>query len=48
MSDLLTVQDLRKVYQIGRKGLLQARRAVTAVDGVSFVVRNGETFGLVG
>lgn len=48
MSALLTIQDLRKVYQIGRKGLLQARRVVTALDGVSFEVGRGETFGLVG
>ncbi len=48
MSPLLTVEDLRKDYRVGAKGLLGARRVVTALDGVSFEVSRGVTFGLVG
>lgn len=37
MADIITVQDLRKTYG-----------AFTAVDGISFSVRTGETFGILG
>ena len=47
-KDLLVVQDLKKYFPV-RSGLLQKVTAwVKAVDGVSFTVREGETFGLVG
>ena len=39
---LLEVRDLKKHFSMGRKKVLKA------VDGVSFRVRRGETFGLVG
>jgi oligopeptide/dipeptide ABC transporter ATP-binding protein len=46
--DLLVVQDLKKYFPV-RSGLLQRVTAnVKAVDGVSFRIREGETFGLVG
>lgn len=48
MSTILTVQDLRKVFRIGRKGLFGAPKDVVALDGISFEVKRGETFGLVG
>jgi peptide/nickel transport system ATP-binding protein len=49
MTDLLTVTDLKKHFIIGQKGIVQREPiTVKAVDGVSFAVREGETFGLVG
>ena len=47
-EDLLVVTDLQKHVPI-RRGLLQRQvGAVQAVDGLSFTVRKGETFSLVG
>ena len=46
--DMLVVDDLKKYFAV-RSGLLQRTTAwVKAVDGVSFTIREGETFGLVG
>ncbi len=46
--DMLVVEDLKKYFPV-RAGLLQRVKAwVKAVDGVSFTIREGETFGLVG
>jgi oligopeptide/dipeptide ABC transporter ATP-binding protein len=47
-KDLLVVDGLKKYFPV-RSGLLQRVSAwVKAVDGVSFSIREGETFGLVG
>lgn len=47
-SVLLRVEGLKKHFPI-RRGVLQRQvGAVKAVDGISFDVRRGETFGLVG
>ena len=44
---LISVQDLKMHFPIGG-GLFNKRRILKAVDGVSFDVFRGETFGLVG
>jgi oligopeptide transport system ATP-binding protein len=47
MSPLVEVRDLRKRFARGR-GPWGGREPVWAVDGVSFAIDEGETFGLVG
>ena len=44
---LLDVRDLQMIFQTGSL-FGRSRHEVRAVDGVSFAIRNGETFGLVG
>lgn len=44
---LLKVRDLKVHFPLG-KGLLGGGRVVKAVDGVSFDIRRGRTFGIVG
>lgn len=45
---LLSIRNLKKYFPVGT-GLLSSEGAVVkAVDGVSFDIRSGETFGLVG
>jgi peptide/nickel transport system ATP-binding protein len=50
MNDtILTVKDLNKHFVIGHQGTINREPiTVKAVDGISFSVRRGETFGLVG
>jgi peptide/nickel transport system ATP-binding protein len=48
-EDILTVSNLKKHFVIGHHGLIKREPiTVKAVDGISFSVREGETFGLVG
>ena len=48
-ADILTITDLKKYFVIGHRGTVRrVPITVKAVDGVSFAVREGETFGLVG
>lgn len=48
-EDILAVSGLKKHFLIGHRGLIDREPiTVKAVDGVSFGVRKGETFGLVG
>jgi len=48
-TDILTVTDLKKHFVIGHSGILKREPiTVKAVDGISFAIREGETFGLVG
>lgn len=44
---LLEVRDLRKTYRV-RRGLAGGEEKIAALDGVSFDLEPGETFGLVG
>ena len=44
---ILKVSDLRTYFDV-TKGLFSPKQIVKAVDGVSFDVKKGETFGLVG
>ena len=49
MSGLIQVSDLEVHFPLGKAGLFgKAAATVRAVDGVSFEIRRGETFGLVG
>ena len=45
---LLTVDDLKVHYPVPKSGWFQPASFVHAVDGVSFTVRRGSTFGVVG
>jgi len=49
-SEILTVTDLKKHFVIGHQGRFRQRQTITvkAVDGISFQIYEGETFGLVG
>ncbi|QEN08439.1 ATP-binding cassette domain-containing protein [Oceanispirochaeta crateris] len=46
---LLEVKELKKYFQISKGGLFNQKKSyLKAVDGVSFEIKKGETFGLVG
>lgn len=47
-ANLLEVNDLKVHFSLPRKRLMARPSSVHAVDGVSFDVRRGSTFGLVG
>jgi len=45
---LLSVEDITKTFESGTSFLGKGRSSVRAVDGISFVLKAGETLGLVG
>ena len=50
---LVVVRDLRRVFDVSSPWLTrlidrEPRRLLTAVDGLNFAIRRGETLGLVG
>lgn len=45
---ILEVQDLKKYFFTGKSFLSRNQKTVKALDGVSFLVHAGETFGVVG
>jgi peptide/nickel transport system ATP-binding protein len=47
-DDLVAVRDLKVHFPVPRKSFLARQSYVHAVDGVSFSVKRGSTFGLVG
>src|SRR6185369_8713152 len=47
-SVAIRAENISKKYALKRVGLFESKRAVVAVDDVSFEVRAGTTFGLVG
>lgn len=48
MKPLLKVENLKKYFPVKKKKLIERRRYLKAVDGVSFTMFEGETLGLVG
>jgi peptide/nickel transport system ATP-binding protein len=48
MGTVLSVSELRKIYEVRRGPFSVRKELVRAVDGVSFEVAQGETLGLVG
>jgi oligopeptide/dipeptide ABC transporter ATP-binding protein len=47
-NNLLEVRNLKKYFPVGKRLLVTGGESVKAVDDVSFTIRRGETFGLVG
>ena len=47
-SNLLQVSNLKKHFPVSGGFIKRSRSFLRAVDGVSFIIREGETYGLVG
>ena len=48
MGELIEIRDLKKYFPIESGFIRKVRVDLKAVDGVSFGIEEGETFGLVG
>jgi len=48
MSEILSVSDLKRTYEVKKSAFSYAKEIVRAVDGVSFQIDKGETLGVVG
>ena len=48
MKDVIEVKNLKRDYELKKKGLFSKKKLLTAVDGISFSVQEGEIFGLLG
>ncbi len=48
MGSIVRIQDLKKYFTVRQNNLFGTAQYVKAVDGVTFSVEKGETFGLVG
>lgn len=48
MGTMLSVSELRKVYEVRRSPFSVTKEIIRAVDGVSFELEQGQTLGLVG
>lgn len=48
MKDVIEVKNLKREYELKKKSLFSKKKRLTAVDGISFSVHEGEIFGLLG
>lgn len=48
MRNVIEVKDLKREYLLKKKGLWGKQESLTAVDGITFEVKEGEIFGLLG
>ncbi|MGL4402503.1 MAG: ABC transporter ATP-binding protein [Fusobacteriaceae bacterium] len=47
-KNVLEIKNLKKYFKIERKSFFQKEKLLKAVDDISFTIKRGETFGLVG
>lgn len=47
-SNLLEIKNLKKYFKVRKKSIFQKEKILKAVDDISFSIKKGETFGLVG
>lgn len=48
MRNVIEVKDLKREYILKKKGFFGEKKTLTAVDGITFSVQEGEIFGLLG